>query len=458
MFPGLRLARVSFRISDERRRVPRNRGHALSPLSGPGRSSGRRDAWYATAFVLSLVTSLLLSSRLVADTLPAPADSAPRNTFHFNLKGHDTPNDGGGNLTVEWAVSPLDSGSIDQFGGYRVFRAPVREGPYDSIGFVRPSGPQDSASSVTTTYGDSTEDGKSYFYYVKAFGPGGNRQSDTIGPVTSSAQWFHTGRLNFLILTILIGAAIIFYIERAKKTKLFVRRIAGLDAIEDAVGRATEMGRPILFSPGLGPLNDVTTLAALSIFGRVARKCAEYATPLLMPNNDPMVMTAAREIAKQAYNESGRPDLYNETNVSFMTSDQFGYAAGVDGLVMRQKPGAVFWQGYFFAEALILAETGHSVGAIQIAGTTSIEQLPFFVVACDYTLLGEEMFAASAYLDPEPQMMGSLKGEDFLKALIMILVIGVMALGTLGVILSTPRGPSGLSQFFDRIVNWFTQV
>jgi hypothetical protein len=409
--------------------------------------------------------ALLGPGRMRAQAVsPATQDSssvcpdATTQSFKFNLRATDAPNDGGGYIDLEWTVFPPDSGTLETFSGYRVFRATKREGPFDSVGYTRPSGPQDSALSATTTYTDSIKDGKPFYYYVRAFGPAGFALSDTVGPAKSSAQWFHTRRLNFLLLAVLFGVLLILYIERAKKGKMFVRRIAGLDAIEDAVGRATEMGRPILFSFGLSVLNDVTTMAALSIFGRVARKSAEYATPLLCPNSDPLVMTAARETAKQAYTEAGRPDLYNETSISFLTSDQFGYAAGVDGMVMRDKPGAVFWQGYFYAEALILAETGHSVGAIQIAGTTSIEQLPFFVVACDYTLIGEEMFAASSYLNPEPQMMGSLKGEDFLKAVIMILLIALGVVGTVGVILSGANGTSGLSQFFAKVVDWFTQV
>ena len=72
----------------------------------------------------------------------------------------------------------------------------------------------------------------------------------------------------------------------------------------------------------------------------------------------------------------------------------------------------MFLRGLFYAESLILAETGNSVGAIQIAGTSEAAQLPFFVAACDYTLIGEELFAASAYLTGEPQQLGSLKGQD----------------------------------------------
>jgi hypothetical protein len=74
----------------------------------------------------------------------------------------------------------------------------------------------------------------------------------------------------------------------------------------------------------------------------------------------------------------------------------------------------------FDAESLILAETGNSIGAIQIAGTGSPAQIPFFVTACDYTLIGEEFFTASAYLSNKPELVGSIKGQDIVKLLVMI--------------------------------------
>ncbi|KPL03900.1 MAG: hypothetical protein AMJ73_05075, partial [candidate division Zixibacteria bacterium SM1_73] len=88
--------------------------------------------------------------------------------------------------------------------------------------------------------------------------------------------------------------------------------------------------------------------------------------------------------------------------------------------------------GTFEAEALILAETGNSIGAIQIAGTDSTIQLSFFIVACDYTLIGEELFVASGYLTKDPQILGSIKGQDFLKALaVFLMLLGGIA-GILG--------------------------
>jgi hypothetical protein len=79
--------------------------------------------------------------------------------------------------------------------------------------------------------------------------------------------------------------------------------------------------------------------------------------------------------------------------------------------------------GSFYAESLMLAETGFATGAIQVAGTANVHQLPFFVVACDYTLLGEELYAASAYLSGEPKLVGSLKGADLLKIVVITTVI-----------------------------------
>jgi len=84
--------------------------------------------------------------------------------------------------------------------------------------------------------------------------------------------------------------------------------------------------------------------------------------------------------------------------------------------------------GRFFAESLILAETGASTGAIQVAGTDDMTQLPFFITACDYTLIGEELYAASAYLSKDPMQKGTIKAQDFLKAIeVVLLVLGIAA-------------------------------
>ena len=245
---------------------------------------------------------------------------------------------------------------------------------------------------------------------------------------TEDTRLFDTGKKWIFLAVILYSATVVYCIYNARSGKeLFIRRIPGLEAVDEAIGRATEMGRSIMYILGLGGVSNVATIASMNILSQVAQKTADYETPLRVPCNDPIVMNVVREMVRTAYLNEGRPDAYNEENIFFLTESQFAYAAGVDGMMVREKPAAVFLQGTFFAESLILAETGNSIGAIQIAGTDKEHQLPFFIAACDYTLIGEELFAASAYLSREPMLLGSLKGQDYGKVMIFgAIVIGVI--------------------------------
>jgi hypothetical protein len=221
----------------------------------------------------------------------------------------------------------------------------------------------------------------------------------------------------------------------ARKGKpLKVRKIAGLEAVDEAVGRATEMGRSILFIPGIQDMNEIQTIAGLTILSHVARTAANYDAKLEVPTSRSLVMSAARETVQASYLSVGRPDAYNQDLIYYVTDEQFGYVAHLSGRMVREKPAACFYMGAFFAESLILAETGNSIGAIQIAGTAMPAQLPFFVAACDYTLIGEEFFAASAYLSGEPEQLGSLKGQDVGKVIVGVVMIIGITIATIGAI------------------------
>ncbi len=223
---------------------------------------------------------------------------------------------------------------------------------------------------------------------------------------------------------IIISITILYYIDRARSgEEIYLRTIPGLKALEEAVGRATEMGKSVLFVPGISDLDQVETITGLNILGHVAEHTAKYETSLNVPVSKSMVMEAGREVCKEAYLRAGRPDLYYDDMVHYVTEEQFAYTAGVTGIMERDKPAACFYLGKFYAESLILAEAGNSIGALQIAGTGSYSQIPFFVTACDYTLIGEEFFVASAYLSKKPELVGSIKGQDIVKLLVMIAMI-----------------------------------
>ena len=237
-------------------------------------------------------------------------------------------------------------------------------------------------------------------------------------------SWLNLARLNALVLFAVFCVLVLSSISRARRGgSLFIRRIAGLNAIDEAVGRATELGKKVLYVPGIMSIDENQTIASLAVLGHVARMTARYQTEIDVPNKDPLTFVAARETVKEAYMQEGRPDLYNDSLVHYVTYDQFAYTAAVSGKMVRERPAANFLIGSFYAESLLLAETGQSTGAIQIAGTAEVAQLPFFVCACDYTLIGEELYAAGAYLSREPAQLGSIKGQDITKAVVGIYIV-----------------------------------
>jgi hypothetical protein len=256
-------------------------------------------------------------------------------------------------------------------------------------------------------------------------------------------SFFRVDRLNALVAMVLFSVVILIYTRWARSGKeLFIRKLNGLDEVEEAVGRATEMGKPVLFVPGLQEIDEIQTIAAISILGRVARITARYETPLLVPVRYPMVLAAGQEVVQQAFIEEGKPDAYNRDIVRYVAGEQFAFTATVNGIMMRDRPATNIYMGAFFAESLLLAETGNAAGSIQIAGTAQPAQLPFFIAACDYTLMGEELYAASAYLSREPLLLGGLKGQDWMKVLIIILII-------LGVILVTAGASNWYLALFE---------
>jgi hypothetical protein len=245
-----------------------------------------------------------------------------------------------------------------------------------------------------------------------------------VAAARAKTEWFNTNRINNLFFCVLLSVLVLYFIGHARRNPhMFIRKISGLDAVDEAVGRATEMGKPVFYLTGLGGMSDLPTIASVNILSRVARKVAQHDTRLRVPCYDPIVMSVAQEVYKEASTAVGRPDAYREDDVFYVTSDQFSYAAAVDGMMVREKPATIFLMGYFYAESLILAETGSTTGAIQIAGTDAYTQVPFFITTCDYTLIGEELYAASAYLSREPMLLGSLRGQDIGKAIFIIAIV-----------------------------------
>lgn len=389
-----------------------------------------------------LVPVMLLTIALFALAQHALAAMESGPPMPQQLRALDTLSDGGGRITVLWASSALDGPDLR-------FQVLFQEGPPpadpshmkilaefpSNTHYVKDSkqpwwarrdGAGSHAYEINSGRGVEVKNGVPYSITVASV-QGGQRVFAPPVEAVASPNWFNWNALNNLLIALSFGLLVLYAIRRAHQGPVFLRYIPGLDAVDEAIGRATELGKPVMYLTGAHDMSDPSTVAAAVILGRVATRTAAYETDLMVPHRNPITMAVCQEITRQAYFEAGKPDLFREDANFFITADQFSYTASVDGIMLRTKPAANFFMGAYFAEALLLTETGASTGAIQIAGTDSDHQLPFFVTTCDYTLIGEELYAASAYLSREAVQVGTLLGQDIGK----LTVLSLIAIGSI---------------------------
>lgn len=419
----------------------------------PRRSAGvPAGGWHA------LLAALLLAA--VAARGDGEATAPPAATDGVaELAAIDRPNDAGRRLLLSWRKSAEEGPRLF----YAVWMAEAREGPFrqqalvrsidcalqssfpSAFGLGRKTGdyrafevahyrcPDPAAPDKSV--GQPIRDGQRYFFKVSMLRDGLTVGESPVVAAVSAGNWLARDRLNVLTAMLLIGFLVLYNVRRAKRKpeSIYLRRIPGLEAIEEAIGRAAEMGKPIYFCHGLGDVALVVTVASVNLLGKVAEQAAQFGAELKVTCFDYMVQQVSQEMVKDACLRVGRPDAYRADNVFFVADQSFAYATAVEGMLLRERPATCLFFGQFMSEALLLSETGAVTRAIQIAGTDNWTQIPFFITTCDYTLIGEELYAASAFLSREPRLLGTVKGQDAVKFTIMVAIIVGTLLAPCGV-------------------------
>ncbi|MFH0848426.1 MAG: DUF6754 domain-containing protein [archaeon] len=243
-----------------------------------------------------------------------------------------------------------------------------------------------------------------------------------------------SGKISALFSLIAVCAAVLVMVRLARRGRVpKIRRLAALDAIREAVGRAVEMGKPVHAVPGVGYLSSgadaAQTVAGLSVLDYTASLCAKYGARLISTNQNPEVLPVQEQIVQQAYMAEGKSAAYRPEMVRHLSPANMSYAAGAAGIIEREEVAANIFVGSHGMEALIMLEAGSRSGAIQIGGTATLTRSMDFAVGTDFLLIGEDIFAAGAYLSNEPAQLASIAAQDCCK-------IAILALAIIGVVLA----------------------
>jgi hypothetical protein len=250
-----------------------------------------------------------------------------------------------------------------------------------------------------------------------------------------------------LLLLIIVLLVIIFTLlhhARALSGKQPISRrpLPGLDIVKGALARGAETGRPIHLSPGSGVIgtrfSTAETVAGLLAAERVAAEAALNGAPILASSGDAIAHLALRGTLRQAYQRAGLGQDYDPANVQLLThQDPMAYASGVTTLYGRQRIEASQMIGSFGQEFMLMGEEGTQRGVPQLGGTTTTVALPLVYLTADGTLIGEEIYAAEAYLARSPAPMARLLTQDTLRTVVIVAIILLMLLTAAGLRIST---------------------
>ena len=243
-------------------------------------------------------------------------------------------------------------------------------------------------------------------------------------------------------LFLLFLIAFIYFLWQARPdVRLLLRPIAAYDALKDLLARAAEAGQPVHISigtAGVGQSSTSDTMAGLYALEFLADRAAVSAIPPIVTVSDPTALPLAQDQLRRAYRRQGYPEEYDPRQVRFiapgLNNNSVAYSAGVMDLLAHERVMANVMIGAFDdyqaagslgEEFLLMGETGARKGLLQVGGTSNPRALPFIYSTISHPLLGEEIYAAGAYLSARRGHLGSLLAQDTVR--VTLVVVGVLA-------------------------------
>jgi hypothetical protein len=246
--------------------------------------------------------------------------------------------------------------------------------------------------------------------------------------------------LIFLVLIYLLG---FWAIQKGRKgDALFIRQLGVFDAIKEAIGRAVEMGRPVLFSTGhagggLTSANAGAHMAGISMLGYVATECAKLGAKIIFVPGFAEMIPLGENIIHDAYREQGAEELITPDMVRYVSDNPHAFNIGCIAVMRQENTAANILIGaYWSSDALVIAGAGALTGAIQIGGGTSIGPIANFIATCSYVVMGEEVPASGAFASQDIPMLNNIVSGDYVKYIVIGLAILGSVLISLGVDIS----------------------
>jgi hypothetical protein len=240
-----------------------------------------------------------------------------------------------------------------------------------------------------------------------------------------------------ILLVFLLAFLPVFYLSgrRVQEGHLpDLRSILPFNVLQGVTARAIETGRAVHVSLGLGGItSDVTadSLAGLSVLEYLADQSAAAGETPIVTMADPTLLPLVQDVIRRPYGTDRDVAAQAARRVRWVAPEPAAYAAGVMGTLGGEAVDANVMIGGFGDEYLLMGEAANRRKIVHIGGASDPNVVPFVFATADQTLMGEDMYAAGAYLGHKPWHIGSLLAQDFMRWCIVTVIVIVVVANTL---------------------------
>jgi hypothetical protein len=240
-----------------------------------------------------------------------------------------------------------------------------------------------------------------------------------------------------LIFIGLIAVILIVLSLMGRRAQRSLREIPALTSLYRAIGLSVEDGSRLHVSLGFGGLltpRGGSALAALSALRHIAERTSVGDRPPVATSGDPTIALLSQDTLQTGYAAAGAEELYVPTTGRLTGASQFSFAAGALPVISNENVSANVMLGHFGAEAGLLTDAAERNNIVTIGASDSLSAQSILFAASQQPLIGEELYAVSAYLSNDPVHTASLTVQDILRWLLILFLLGGAILKLVGLI------------------------
>src|SRR5512139_2931819 len=237
-----------------------------------------------------------------------------------------------------------------------------------------------------------------------------------------------------LLLLILFGVAAFVFFIMFRTSRPRFRAIHAFSLLRGQMGRAIESGRDLHVSIGTGGVSGddtATTLAGLAVAEYLADEAAASGIAPIVSTSDPTSAILAEDAVRRPYVRQGNLNDFPRGAARLPALNPTQYAAATMDLLNHEPVLTNIMSGAFGTEAALIDQAANNNDLPQLFGGSDPRALAVMSTSTDHILVGEEMYAAKAYLRAQLPHLATLRASDAVRGVIVALIILAFVLGLL---------------------------